>query len=133
MTIAEFNTATGELEKYFEKDLNNEQRRVWYDEFKNIELNEYTRIINLARRECKFLPKLVDLLEIKNRQAPQEIKREEYVEVHCDKCRNTGLIPYEKIENDIKGIYYALCTCENTKRIPQGLKSRLRTAQELNL
>ena len=62
MEINEFIKATSKLEQYFEKEYSNEQRQIMFEEVKNMSLEKYQEAVNNCIRNCKFLPKLADIL-----------------------------------------------------------------------
>ena len=64
MTLEEFDTETQKLENFYEKQIPNEQRKIWFSEFKKINITRYRYIIGQAYRQCKFMPKLADMIEI---------------------------------------------------------------------
>lgn len=117
MEIAEFVEETGKLEKFYDKELKPFEREIWYQQLKFLPISRYRQIVNKSFGECKFLPKLADILELhkqlpykrENVQAKQNVK--------CDKCGGKGIFIYTKVldngANKIKYQYAARCNCEN--------------------
>lgn len=64
MQISEFVEETTKIEKYFIKNLDEYQRKIWYEELKNMDIARYRQIIRETFRKCKFMPKLADILDI---------------------------------------------------------------------
>ena len=117
MTIGEFIEETGKLESYFEKELDEFQRKVWHEELGNITLQRYRQIIKEAYRSCKFMPKLSDLVEI-NKQLGYHTENKQILEsVECNKCNGLGFITYiQEFDNGVNKIpyqYLARCDCKN--------------------
>lgn len=108
MTLEEFDTETQKLENFYEKQIPNEQRKIWFSEFKKINITRYRYIIGQAYRQCKFMPKLADMIEI-NKTAGV-IQQQEDETVYCPKCNGIGLILYKKKFND--NIYDMVCRCD---------------------
>lgn len=118
MTIQEFNEETNRLTKFYDKEYNEYQLKEIYNAIKDITLEHYRRMINEILRTEKYLPKLVEILETKDKtiqldpvQRP-EIKKQ----VHCKHCLGSGLIKFiEKRNGGIPYEYVARCNCENAK------------------
>ena len=97
MEIAEFVEETGKLEKFYDKELKPFEREIWYQQLKFLPISRYRQIVNKSFGECKFLPKLADILELhkqlpyrsENVQAKQNVK--------CDKCGGKGIFIYTKV------------------------------------
>ena len=85
MTSGEFIEATDELEKYYKKELTVEERRIWFEELKNINVIRYKAILKEIFRQKTFMPKLADIINI-NKTLYIETKQEEIKTVECDIC-----------------------------------------------
>lgn len=123
MQINEFIEATNRVEKYFEKEYTNEQRQIMYEELQNISLEKYQKALDSCLRNCKFLPKLADILKFFNEiNNVNYEKKREYTP--CKICRGSGVVKYTKIfqENGYKYDFACRCTCKNgeyySKQIP---------------
>ncbi len=125
MILSEFIEATSKLENYYEKEYSNEQRIIMFDELKNFSIERYKKIISQCIRDCKFLPKIADIIKANGEIV--EIKSEDNTPKYdCNKCNKTGYVMYTKViqEGDKTIPYnYALrCTCKNgeysNKKIP---------------
>ena len=129
MTEAEFVEITEEIEKFYEKEYNNEQRKFIFENFKNLNKERYRQIQREAFKTCKFVPKLVDLIEI-NHNLPQEKIKEK---IKCQKCNSKGVIFYTKyIPNGDKKLKYqfvARCGCANS----EGISELLPLASEIGI
>ena len=64
MTNVEFVEETNNLEKFFDKDLKDFERAIWFRELKDIDVARYRQIVKEAYRQCKFMPKLADIIKI---------------------------------------------------------------------
>lgn len=62
MILSEFIEATSKLEMYYEKEYTDEQRKIMFEEVKDMPIKKYQELINNCIRSCKFLPKLSDIL-----------------------------------------------------------------------
>lgn len=119
MEIVEFIEETNRIEKFFEKELTKFQRDEWFKELRNIPINRYRQIINQVFRECKFMPKLADIVSINNEMPYNSNNNNLKRKVECNICHGNGVIKYFKeIDNGDKKLeyeYYARCNCENGK------------------
>jgi len=115
MQINEFIDETADLEKYYDKELDEFQRKIWFDELKEISLPRYRQIIREILRTSKFMPKLSDVLETSRNMA---YKTENTIQesVECLKCNSTGIIVYTKVFEGIPYQFAARCTCKNGDR-----------------
>lgn len=119
MEISEFIKATEKLEKYYDKEYTEEQRKIMYDRLKTLSVKEYNRAINIALDKSKYLPKIAD---IKSAMAEPNnpVTNSPTIEfVKCDNC-DIGFVQYYKDIKDgdkvLKYSYVALCNCENGKK-----------------
>lgn len=119
MEIKDFLIANEKLERYYDKEYTEEQRKIMYSRLKELSASEYNRAINLVLDKCKYLPKIAD---IKNAMAEPNnpvVNKPEIQFVKCDKC-DCGFVQYFKDVKDgektIKYSYVALCDCENGKK-----------------
>lgn len=117
MEISEFVEETSKLEKFYGKEMEDVQRKIWYQEFKNLSINRYRQIIMQAYRQCKFMPKLADIYEIQNTLSYGQSKKEIAEKVNCSKCNGLGIVFYKKsIDNGDANLIYdyvARCACQN--------------------
>lgn len=137
MTELEFVEATARIENYYEKELNLEQRKFWYEQLKNMPLENYKKIIVEILKTCKYLPKYADIQEImKNTQYSIRAEEKPKIYVPCKICGNSGLIRFYKEWDGKKYEFHARCTCENAKNYEWRNKKGeyvIPTAVELNL
>jgi len=108
----EFIEETTRLEKYYGKELDEFQRKVWYEELKNIPLARYRMIVREIYKTSKFMPKLADILEI-HKTLPYAKKAEESEAVECKKCNSDGVVVFTKLVEGIPYQFAARCTCKN--------------------
>lgn len=119
MEIAEFIEETNRIENFFEKELTKFQRDEWFKELRNMPLSRYRQLVNQTFRQCKFMPKLADIVSI-NIDLPYGSNNNNIRErVACNICNGDGVIKYyREIENGGEKLvyeYYARCNCENGK------------------
>lgn len=119
MQISEFIEATGRLEKYYDKEYNNEQRKIMFEELKEINIDRYKILISSVIKKCKFLPKIADIIEANNEE-PYSNNLNNKEKIECEKCNSTGYIIYTKIINDgtrkLHYQYASICDCGNAKQ-----------------
>jgi len=141
LTQAEFVEATTRMEQYYEKELNIEQRKFWYENLKNLPVENYRKITYELMKNCKFFPKFADIQEIrKNTQFSSKKTEKEKIHEKCEICGGAGIIQYYKSikngEKDLKYLYVAKCKCRNREnydwRDKEG-NSIIQDAVELNL
>lgn len=122
MILGDFIEATAKLEAYYEKEYTDEQRKIMFEELKNLSIERYRKIISQCIRSCKFLPKVADI--IKANGDIIEIKNEDNISKYdCNKCNKTGYVIYTKIIQDggraIPYTYALRCTCKNGENVNQ--------------
>lgn len=131
MERAEFIEITAEMEKFYEKEYNNEQRKYIFETFKNLPKERYRQIVNIVFRTCKFMPKLADLIEIEQ-NIPKE-KKEEKEKTECKLCNGTGFITYKKLipngDEKLEYQYVARCSCANA----EGMSNEIPLAAEIGI
>lgn len=119
MTIEEFSTATKEIENFYQKEILDDQKKIWFSELKGMDIKRFKYVISQVYRTCKFLPKLADIVDINTSLGYSQVRKEETVK-NCSKCKNTGYITYwKKIKNGDKEIpceYMAVCNCKKQKQ-----------------
>lgn len=74
MILSEFVEATSRLETYYEKEYTDEQRKIMFEEVKNMPIKKYQESINRCIRTCKFLPKLADIIGKQERSSNFEAR-----------------------------------------------------------
>ena len=116
MTDSEFVLETSRIEKYYGKELDEFQRKIWHEEIGHLSLPRYRQIVKEIFKTSKFMPKLADIIEINNTLA-YEKKERITEEVECSKCDGKGFLIYTKLyDNGTEKIpydYLARCTCAN--------------------
>lgn len=117
MKVDEFIEETSNIEKYYGKELEDYQRKIWYQELQNLSIARYRQIIRELYRKCKFMPKLADILEIHTNLSYERQVEQNTEKVECEKCKGLGFVLYTKMfDNGIDKIpyqYIARCTCKN--------------------
>lgn len=131
MKIEEFDEETRKLEKFYDKDIPDEQRKIWYEEFKGINITRYKYLISQVYRKYKFMPKLADMIEInKSIGYVQEKEQEQKKQItKCNKCKGTGFIFYKKQEGNLWYDYVCRCNCVNGYQI----NKEIPTEQQLGI
>lgn len=61
MNKEEFKKQLGKLQVAYNKKFTQEEARMWYEEFKNISLNEFEKAIDQIIKTNKFAPKIADI------------------------------------------------------------------------
>lgn len=119
MKIDEFTEVTKEIENFYQKEISDEQKKIWFNELKSMDLKRFKYVISQVYRTCKFLPKLADVIEINANLGYSQVKKKEITK-KCDKCKGTGYIVYQKKINngDTEMIcdYIAVCSCDKQKQ-----------------
>jgi len=123
MELSEFIEATNRAEKYYEKEYSTEQQKIMFEEVKKMPLEKYQKAIGICIRSCKYLPKLVEILNAANSIIDMNNNNKK-IQVPCSICRGSGIVRYYKIlqENGYEYEYACKCTCKNgenySKKIP---------------
>lgn len=119
MKFEEFMEETEKIENFYNKEITDEQKKIWFSELKGMDIKRFKYVISQVYRTCKFLPKLADIIEINTSLGYSQVKKEETIE-KCNKCKGTGYITYwKKIKNGEKEIpceYMAVCSCGKQKQ-----------------
>lgn len=119
MEIKEFINGLDRLQKYYDKEYTEEQRKIMYDRLKQLSNKEFVRAINIVLDTCKYLPKVADIKNALIQPNHTVTNKEEIKFIKCEKCNN-GFIKYFKDIKDgdriLKYDYIALCTCENGRK-----------------
>lgn len=117
MEIKEFIEETANVEKYYDEELDKFQRDIWYRELKQLNVARYRQVVREIFRQCKFMPKLADVVKINKNLSYANTAKQEEVAEHCDKCKRKGFILYKKkIDNGTNKLIYeyaARCDCRN--------------------
>lgn len=117
MEVKEFVEETSRIESYYNKELDEFQRKIWFEELKVMDIKRYRQIVRQVFRECKFMPKLADILDIQSNLPYAQKQEQEYKKVECNKCNSKGFKFYiKKQKNGDRYIEYscfARCDCEN--------------------
>lgn len=112
MKIEEFFEVVQEMENFYGKEMTTEQKKIWYENLKNIGATRFRYIIANLYKTSKFLPKLADVFEINISIGRTEEKKEERKNGEkCKKCNNTGYIFYKQIINEYTYEFVAVCSC----------------------
>lgn len=111
MTSAEFVEITNEIEKFYDKELNSTERKIWFEELKKLSKERYRQLIRECFKNNKFMPKLSDILTYQ-RVLPLPHKEDDTIE-KCSICRSLGFLIYERKIEDYSYTYAARCTCAN--------------------
>lgn len=124
MKIEEFDEETRKLEKFYDKEIPEEQRKVWYEELKKIDIIRYKYIIGQIYRKNKYLPKLAEILEVNNTIGYTEQLKQKEEKIKCDYCNGTGFIFYKKKVGDIIYDYVCRCNCVNGYKINKEIPTK---------
>lgn len=128
MILDEFLETTERIEKFYDKEYNQEQRKMIFETFKDKPKERYRQIALQVFRTSKFLPKLADLIEI-DQTLPKE-KQQEKERIKCPKCNGTGMIIYAKVIPNMGEYQYAArCDCLNA----EGISNAIPLASELGI
>lgn len=119
MKLEEFDEEVSKLERFYQKEVTDEQRRIWYTELRNLDISRFKYIISQVYRTSKFLPKLADILEINANLGHSQAKQEENKN-KCKRCNGTGYITYKKTTkngaNDMLYEFGTICSCRTKPR-----------------
>ena len=116
MVINEFVEATSRLERYFNKEYTDDQRKIMFDTLKDLSLPQYTRGINYCISNCKYLPKIADIKEGVSHLESVKENKPKIDFIKCDKCSDGFVRYFREISNGDKKLkyeYVALCSCAN--------------------
>ncbi len=119
MKIDEFMETIKQIENFYGKEMIDEQKKIWYENLKNMSIERFRYLVANLYKTSKFMPKLADIFEI-NMTIKSIEKKVEVNQQHCDKCKDTGYIIYKQIikngDKDVIYDYGAICTCNRKKQ-----------------
>lgn len=119
MKLEEFDDELNKLGRFYQKEITDEQRQIWYNELRNLDITRFKYIIAQVYRTSKFLPKLADILEINASLGYSQLKQEQN-QNKCKRCNGTGYLIYKKqIDNGTGKMvndYGAICSCRQKRR-----------------
>ena len=135
MTGTEFHNGVTQLEKFYNKELEQFEKDIWYRELCKMNAKRFNQIIQKVYTEYKFMPKLADILAINQIMSRQNGMREEDNKTtNCNKCKGIGVILYTKLIEKHEYTYAARCTCENgNKYTYRGNKYYIPSITEIGL
>lgn len=134
MTGTELINGVAKLEKYYQKEMPQYEKDIWYKELGRMRVERFNQLIEKAYTECKFMPKLADILEINQKIPYIDKENNENKTVQCGRCHSSGIIMYTKLIEKMKYDFAARCTCENGNRFIWGDgKHYLPTIAELGM
>lgn len=113
MNPNEFMEVFEALKRLYEKKLTEEQDLEYYKEFKDLKPSQFKYLCGEATRNCKYFPKIADLVAIRKTIKFQQDKNKAPTKTPCVICNSTGVIRYYRKINDIEYEYVARCICDN--------------------
>lgn len=115
MELIEFMQETDKLEKFYNKELEQYEKDIWFQELKTISIKRYQQVIKKAYTECKFMPKLADIVSI-NKELPYNTNNNNInTKIECNICKGLGVVEYLKKIEDREYKYFAKCKCQNAQ------------------
>ena len=115
MKLDEFTIETSKMERFYGKELSEEQQKIWFENLKKISVERYRYIIGALYRKNKYFPSLADIIQL-NDELGMKQKETKYKEEKCDICSSRGVIRYIKKINGIDYDYYCKCHCLNANK-----------------
>lgn len=115
MINEEFVNETSKMERFYGKELSEEQQKIWFENLKKISVERYRCIIGALYRKNKYFPSLADIIQLNNELGMKQ-KETKYKEEKCDICSSRGVIRYIKKINGIDYDYYCKCHCLNSNK-----------------
>lgn len=113
MKIDELTSVIDEMQKFYDKTMNEEELKIWFENFKTMDIKRFKYLVSKIYQKNKFMPKLADIIELNQTIGYDKIYNEEQKRnlKDCEKCGNTGYIIYKKKINDSIYNYAAVCSC----------------------
>ena len=110
MTFSEFRELTADLEQFYEKNLNQTQVQVWYEELRDYSKERYKKAIRKVCKTSQYKPTLSVILEAIRASSGEQVVRESEP---CKACGGSGYVMYRQIFEGIEYEYASLCNCKN--------------------
>lgn len=115
MTKQEFEGYIHEVERMYNKQLNETEMKIWYDNLKFMTVERFNLILSELYKMSKFMPTLADILTV-HKSLPYKPTQTKENKKHCNKCNDTGYIIYTKVINNKKYNYSCICDCNKQQR-----------------
>lgn len=119
MKINEFLDVVAQIERFYQKEISEEQKQIWFKELRSLDIVRFNYIVSQVYRTSKFLPKLADILEINANLGYSQAKKE-IEQKKCNKCKGTGYLIYKKLIDNgtekLENVYGAICTCRQKQK-----------------
>lgn len=119
MKINEFLDEVAQIERFYQKEITEEQKQIWFKELRNLDIARFKYIVAQVYRTSKFLPKLADILEINSNLGYSQSQKESK-QNKCKKCKGTGYLIYKKLidngKEKLQNEYGAICTCRQKQK-----------------
>lgn len=119
MKINEFLDEVAQIERFYQKEITDEQKQIWFKELRNLDIARFKYIVAQVYRTSKFMPKLADILEINSNLGYSQAKKE-VDHKKCKKCKGTGYLIYKKLINNgtekLENEYGAICICRQKQK-----------------
>lgn len=114
MKLDEFLNEVAGIERFYQKEITEEQKQIWFKELRNLDIKRFKYIVAQVYRTSKFVPKLADILDINTSLGYSQAKQESN-KFKCEKCNGTGYLLYKKIIKNggekLENEYGSICTC----------------------
>lgn len=115
MTSSEFISELEKTERFFGKTLTDEQKSIWFENLKRMDVKRFKYILSECYRRSEFFPALSKILEIDD-ELGHILRKEELREiVDCDICLGRGFVLYYKKKDGQTYQYVAKCSCKNAE------------------
>lgn len=116
MTTKEFLIEIKRLELNYGKELEEELKRQWFQEFKQMTIERFKLIVTTVMKREKYMPRLYELFQVNKELASLEINKNEIKKYKCSICGGDGFIVYSKINKGFNYEYVCKCMCRNAEK-----------------
>ena len=105
------------MQRFYDKEMNEEEKKIWFENFKTMDIKRFKYLVAETYKKSKFMPKLADMIEL-NKTVGYDAKfldKGNQNLQNCAKCNNTGYIIYKKKIDESVYDYVAICSCGRKK------------------
>lgn len=113
MTNQEFINEIEQVQRFYQKELTQEQKTIWYESLKEIGITRFKYLISEIYRTSRYFPSLSEVISLDRDTGYLPPKETLKKGVDCDICEGKGFILYYKKEGKITYTFGARCNCQN--------------------
>lgn len=116
MLFNEFIEETRKIERFYGKELSEEQQKIWFENLKKINIERYKYLIGEMYRKNKYFPTLAEIFQLNEAIGIKKPDEKTYKTIKCNICNGRGVIAYSKTIDYLSYNFVCKCNCANSSR-----------------